>query len=146
MSEGFKPQESIQPKESFAIQKDAVIAYLTKKLAKEKGTLESILSYRERYANKTPLAPTGPIPAEVWADGGSDLSDWKVEMGQSRQAELEDLEHQDDELELRHLDDEIQDLKQSLETISEMTDLENESSEDVRAFEYILEEMKTSKS
>lgn len=136
MSEGFNAPES-RPRESFANKKNAVITHLKTKIEREKTSLESLVEKYRNNDRKTREA-LGPIPDEVWRDGGSDLSEWRAQVG----ADAHDREHGDEEdrERMETLSREIDDLERDLTYIQTIQSEEEAQQDDARIFErYLIE-------
>ena len=123
MSEGYKPaSESV---ESFTSKKERVVAFIEEELKKAEAAYESLNSqieyYRDRKQNRTssPIETPTSIPPEVLGDGGSDLSDWRVEMGADRyeDQQADAFLSSETESELSGLYRDVENLKEDLEYI-----------------------------
>lgn len=139
MSEGFKAPES-GPKESFSNKKDSVVAYLEAKIKQAKATLEK---HGELNGDRKTGESIGPIPDEVLKDGGSDLSEWRAQIG----ADAHDREHDDQEDggHVETLSRNVSDLEQDLAYIQTIRSEEEAGQDDVRTFERYLTEVAKSK-
>jgi hypothetical protein len=143
MSEGF-PTNSPEKAPEFSTKKDKIIAYLEKQI-KEKDTRAISVqgSINSRRGNTDGSdQPLGPIPNEVLQDGGSDLSEWRAQVGHDRHEIMAD--NYDDQATLDSLDHDInrfeEDLKyiKGLENPPEVLD-EPGGDSNLKLFNYYLE-------
>lgn len=147
MSEGYKPAN--ETKEPFIAKKEIVVAFISKKLAEAEAGHKSLSAQVDYYSNRNRRSETSDssdtpttIPAHVWADGGSDLSDWKVETGVDRYEDDQATAYLSPEVqrELGDMEQKIQELKQNLDEINSAFTEDNLDSDTARTFSLYLEQ------
>ena len=136
MSERFSKHPAEKPSETFSDKKDAAIAYLKHQIAKfndEYTSFQESGKSAADYHNSTP--PLGRIPEEVIGDGGSDLSEWKAQVG----ADKYEREHGGDDRRERmeEISRDLQELEGDLQDILAMQ--EDPDREDYERNMHLLE-------
>ena len=142
MPESF-PTNSPEKAPSFGTKKHAIVANLEKRLKDMNARHDSIERSAESkggYNESNP--PLGSVPDEVLRDGGSDLSEWRAQVGHDRQGRYED---EDNGRELDYLARDISMLERDLEYIKSLEDYpkvqdEPDGDHDAKFFDRLFQE------
>lgn len=142
----FEIPQDPEKAESFSTKKDIIVAHLEEQLkAKnvEYDSFEKSTESKQEYYKKTP--PLGPIPKEVLGDGGSDLSEWRAQVGHDREERRNVDESKG--LELDYLSEEISLIERDLQWIESLEDYpvvldELDGDHDAKIFEHLFGEAK----